>query len=458
MAPSSCFVDPMECIFEKPSIQILQKRAPPPPDDAPTTGAVPPVSHTVVIASAVAGTVLLILSISFIYCCMRKRRASRRIGQLQKFLPTFMDQEKTEKYFQKQGSSTTLVATPSLKEKELVPPSNAHHRTRSVPVAFAKGVTDHRNRQLERDGSLGQFQQISLVSEETVLEKDEPELTRSSSGRSTRARSSTTTVASPAAVKSSLHRSVSLNKRSSQRTAGSRSDPMEEEEVDQSERFPEGESLVAPNRFSTLLDFGNGNNRFSAQSIIDMDPNFDPTRFSSASIMFDAKRLSNASISSEDSVSTNSSDEFRKNLPPHQLQPSFHSHVDTPIERSNEVSAEAPAPMAPNLPSYSGDKQELEEDEEYIPQPPNFYNTQVQDHQRQPYPPMHQNRPMAMPTPMHMSMPMPMPVPIPTPAVTPGSQGRTGSPLPPLPPRIMLSKPHVGQEMSMVVDDRGASH
>ncbi|KAF9108154.1 hypothetical protein BGX27_008449 [Mortierella sp. AM989] len=434
MAPRSINLDPMDSMYGSYIMHNLHKRA---PDDG-LTGTSPTVSKTVIIACATAGSLLLILSVSLFYCCIRKRRASRRIGQLQRFLPTFMDQEKTEKYFQKQGSSTTLVATPSSKEKELSLPSNAHHRTRSVPIAFTKGVTDHRNRQLERDGSLGQFQQISLISGETVLEKDEPEPRRSLSGKSAHAR--TTTVASPAVVKSSLHRSVSLNKHSNQSAINSRSGPMEDEEtshLDNPDRFTEGESLVAPNRFSTLLDFGNDGNRFSVQSMVDMDPNFDPTRFSSASIMFDAKRHSSESVSSDDSVSTSSSDEFRRNLPAHQQQPPFHSHVSFPIERSREVSAEVPAPVVPNHPSYMGDKQELEEDQEYIPQPINNY-ARVQNHQ-QFYPPSQYSSPL--PAPMSMTMPKPVLASVAAPSELPG---RNGSPLPPLPPRIMLSNYHSG--------------
>ncbi|KAF8951715.1 hypothetical protein BGZ46_003845 [Entomortierella lignicola] len=376
MSPHFCAVEPMQCIYEERAVHTFHKRAP--PSDG-TTGANPPVSKAVVVACAVAGSLVLILAMSLVYCCIRKRRASRRIGQLQRFLPTFMDQEKTEKYFQKQGSTTTLVGTAAAsslkdKEKELATPSNVHPRSRSASIAFTKGITDHKSRQLERDGSLGQFQQISLISEETVLEKEESEPKRSMSGKSR-----TTTVASPAVVKSSLHRSVSLNKHSSQGITNSRSGPIEDDtdHLDQPDRFAEGESLVAPNRFSTLLDFSNENlNRFSAQSIIDIDPNFDPTRFSTASVMFDAKRLSNVSVSSEDSVSTSSSDEFRKNLPPHQQQPSFHSHVNSPIDVGHEMSAGAPPSVAPNHPSYMGDKQELEEDQEYIPQPPTNYAPQ----------------------------------------------------------------------------------
>ncbi|KAF9104098.1 hypothetical protein BGX29_002425 [Mortierella sp. GBA35] len=384
----------MDCIYER----SLIKRAPPtegggghpaPPSSAGGESSGP---NVVVVIGATLGSLALIFLLSLFYCCMRKRRASRQIGQLQHFLPTFMDQEKTEKYFQQHNSSSTLVVpgtnpttTSGTAAKDPTQLANAHHRVRSAPVAFAKGVTDHRNRQLERDGSLGQFQQISLASEDgphTHIhdQKDEviPRRSLSGSGGSMRARASTVTA--PAAVVSSLHRSMSLNKHSS-RPINSRSnleDEEEDEDAAQTDRFAEGESLIAPNRFSALLELSpadlnnlNNANRFSATSYNGgLDPVFDPTRFSTASVMFDAKRISNLSTaSSDDSVSTSSSDEFNNNLPPHQKHHSFHSHHASPTLRSREVAATAtdvPGPIVPNHPAYIGDKQELDDDDDDV--------------------------------------------------------------------------------------------
>ncbi|KAG0358210.1 hypothetical protein BC939DRAFT_461973 [Gamsiella multidivaricata] len=440
MAPS-CVVDPMDCIYQNRLPFSHYKRAPPSDDSGPA----PPDNKTVVVATAVGGSLVLILSLALFFCCVRKRRASRRIGQLQRFLPTFMDQEKTEKYFQRHSSSSTLVAAPA--PKDLSPPSNVHHRTRSAPIAFEKGAGDHRSRTLEREESLGQFQQISLTSDEPINEKEELGPRQSLSGRSTRSRSATV-VAPAAQVKSSLHRSVSLNKHSNQGTINSRNAPIgveedEDEESGHPNKFAEGESLVAPNRFSAFLDFSqsNNNNRFSATSIIDFDPNFDPSRFSSASIMFDAKRSSNLSnASSDDNVSISSSDEFRNNLPPHQEQPSFHSHHNSPTMRGQDVDTEVPiqtlSHQNQSQPMYFGDKQELDEDEEIIPQPMARY-TGVRNYPRQEfYPPMQQNSSMSVP--MHMPMPMPVPFVSTSPA---------------LPPRIKLPRPHSGQEMSFSVAD-----
>ncbi|KAF9432694.1 hypothetical protein BGZ76_010445 [Entomortierella beljakovae] len=452
MAHQMCRRDPMECLFEAQSSQqhSIFKRAPPADGTTPAPGE--STNKTVVIAAATAGTIVLLLTISIFYCCMRKRRASRRIGQLQRFLPTFMDQEKTEKYFQKRSSSSLITPASPVNEKGLTPPSNAHHRTRSAPIAFTKGVTDHRNRQLERDGSMGQFQQISLISEETIVEKDESDPKRSLSGKSARTRA--TTVASPAVVKSSLHRSVSLNKHSNHEAINSRSSPVEEELPETpglQDKFAEGESLMAPNRFSAYLDFSNENNRFSAQSMVDFDPSFDPSRFSSASVMFDAKRLSNVSTASSESDSSTSSDEFRKSLPPHQQQPSFHSHLNSPVERSRDATTELPVQLAINHPSYIPDKQELDEDEQYAPQPQYNYNA-VQNQQAHYYPQLQQNSPI--PTPMQMPVPMPMstpPLQMPEQAVgSSGSPRRSGVPLH---PSIKLTRPHGGQEMSLVAED-----
>ncbi|KAF9909759.1 hypothetical protein EC991_008082 [Linnemannia zychae] len=485
MAPSSCFVlDPMDCIYEKRG--ALFKRAPPadaptsppPPSSPPTTppASVPPpvtapavgdggstsTANVGVIIGATLGSLALVFGLALFYCCMRKRRASRRIGQLQHFLPTFMDQEKTEKYFQHHNSSSTLVvpgtnpanASGTSGSKDPVELTNAHHRVRSAPIAFAKGVTDHRNRQLERDGSLGQFQQISLASDSDAVvpphvhdQKDEVIPRRSLSGNGSSIRARASTVTAPAPVVSSLHRSMSLNKHSS-RPINSRSnleDEEEDEEAAQADRFAEGESLIAPNRFSALLELSpadlnnlNNANRFSATSYNGgLDPVFDPTRFSTASVMFDAKRISNLSTaSSEESVSDeSSSDEFNNNLPPHQKHHSFHSHHTSPTMRSRELATtDVPGPIVPNHPAYIGDKQELndDDDDDDVPAPagvqqqtmPQFHVSTPSSISRQGtpsgypqgppalYPPQHQQQNPGWPS---SNMPLPMAMPVPQP-------------------------------------------
>ncbi|KAG0087297.1 hypothetical protein BGZ93_005139 [Podila epicladia] len=365
MAPS-CAVDPLDCIlYQKRSLYKRAPEGPPSPGTEPQSGGLP--EKTVIIIAASVGSVVLILALALFYICMRRRRASRRIGQLAQFLPTFMDKEKTEKYFQAHGSSSTLVPPPE--------PSNVHHRARSAPIAFAKGVTDHRNRQLERDASMGQFQQISLISEDTIA-GDEPR--RSLSGSRQRASSGVATPATPIVV-SSLHRSVSLNKheRSSptSRTAPTDFGSPEGNEIipgpNNSSRFAEGEPISRgsgspeTNRYSAILDFKLN------QGISPVDDDyggpFDPARFSTASVMFDAKRLSNLSnASSDDSMSTSSTDDM-KHLPPHQMHHSFHSHHTSPVIASMELNeAEAPEVARHTRPVFEGgEKQEIldEEDE-----------------------------------------------------------------------------------------------
>ncbi|KAG0263836.1 hypothetical protein BG011_007922 [Mortierella polycephala] len=455
MAPSYFVLDPMDCILERTSApHSLQKRAPPSGGE----GTVPPTDSdssdkVIVIIAATVGSLLLIFSLGLFYCCMRRRRANHRIGQLQQFLPTFMDKEKTEKYFQNQNSSSTLVVPASPKSPSQ--PANAHHRTRSVPVAFAKGVKDHRNRQLERDGSLGQFQQISLGSDDNVNEKEELTPKRSILG----ARARATTVSAPAPVVSSLHRSVSLNKNNISNSINNRTGTMEEEEPETSSKFADGENLVAPNRFSALLDFSQDNkiiNRFSAMSVSGVDPNFDPTRFSTASVMFDAKRISNLSTATaDDTISISSSDDFNNSLPPHQKHHSFHSHHNSPTIRSREVSTDVPVTVVSNHPSYFGDKQELEEDDEVVSQHVNSHHMSggyaapmgPQGYQKQEfYPPLQQNS--LMPT----QMAMPMVMPIPTHAAVATAHGV------PVPPRIMFSRSNGGQEMSLSTGDREMEH
>ncbi|KAG0018689.1 hypothetical protein BGZ82_000369 [Podila clonocystis] len=364
MAPS-CAVDPMDCIlYQK---RALYKRAPegPPPGAEPQSGGLP--EKTVIIIAASVGSVVLILALALFYICMRRRRASRRIGQLAQFLPTFMDKEKTEKYFQAHSSSSTLVPPPE--------PSNVHHRARSAPIAFAKGVTDHRNRQLDRDGSMGQFQQISLISEDTA--GDEPR--RSISGSRQRASSGVATPATPIVV-SSLHRSVSLNKheRSSptSRTAPTDFGSPEGNEIipgpNSRSRFAEGEPISRgsgspeTNRFSAILDFKLNQGISPADD--DYGGPFDPARFSTASVMFDAKRISNLSTaSSDDSISTSSTDDM-KHLPPHQVHHSFHSHHASPVITSRELNVlEAPEVARHTRPVFvGGEKQEIVDDEDEL--------------------------------------------------------------------------------------------
>lgn len=355
--------------------RALRKRAPPPPDIVPPTpgrGIEPQehmdlsadTEHVLVIIAAVLGSILLILSLILFYICMKRRRASRRIGQLQEFLPTFMDQEKTESYFKQATSTSSASSAPTT-------PSNVHHRTRSAPIAFAKGgkgITQL-SRSRDRDGSNGgNFQQIPLVPEETsFVDSDEEAAMKKSLSMPmvgpTRTRATTVSVP-PSATVSSLHRSVSLNHRSStdhsSRTPPTDNDfiqdPHDDDALPTGLRFAEGEMLPvsnsssnasisrsggyasSSNRYSVSMEFNNlpgGPSRFSSTSHLTHSMDFDPTRFSTTSVMFDAKRLSILSDGveegegqrhEEDDDAMSSGDDF-DHLPAHQKPQNFESHT-----------------------------------------------------------------------------------------------------------------------------------
>ncbi|KAG0330941.1 hypothetical protein BG000_011344 [Podila horticola] len=368
-----------------------RKRAVPPSTPPPTIEFVPPTTnkgiephqqiggmstdteHILAIIAAVLGSVLLILSLILFYICMKRRRASRRISQLQEFLPTFMDHEKAESYFRNTATSTSSGSS-SPKT-----PSNVHHRTRSAPVAFAKGgkgsMQLSKNRS-DRDGSNGgQFQQIPLVPEDTpfVDSEEEAALKKSlSTAGPTRTRATTVSVP-PSATVSSLHRSVSLSHHRStdhsSRTPLTDDDDFARDHDDDALptaglRFAEGEMLPvsnsssnnsisrsggyssSSNRYSVSMEFNNLPPRFSATSHLTHSMDFDPTRFSTTSVMFDAKRLSILSGDErgeeedhEDDGSVSSGDDF-DHLPAHQKPQNFESHtmmdMMSPLEEEEE--------------------------------------------------------------------------------------------------------------------------
>ncbi|KAG0034374.1 hypothetical protein BGZ81_005050 [Podila clonocystis] len=366
---------------------LHRKRAVPPPTPSPfTTEFVPPTTnksiepnqhigglsadteHILVIIAAVLGSVLLVLSLILFYICMKRKHASRRIGQLQEFLPSFMDQEKTESYFKNAATSSSESSSPTT-------PSSVHHRTRSAPIAFAKGgkgSTQLSRNRADRDGSSGgQFQQIPLVPEETsfVDSEEEAALKNSlSTAGPTRTRATTVSVP-PSATISSLHRSVSLSHHRgtdhSSRTPPTDDDDFAQDSHDDDAipttglRFAEGEMLPVSNsspntsisrsggyassskRYSVSMEFNNLPPRFSATSHLTHSMDFDPTRFSTTSVMFDAKRLSilSGALSEEeeggrdddgddeeDDSSVSSGDDF-DHLPAHQKPQNFESHT-----------------------------------------------------------------------------------------------------------------------------------
>ncbi|KAG9326969.1 hypothetical protein KVV02_001919 [Mortierella alpina] len=376
-----CGHERMNCPHVVRSITVRRRALPDPPiavkfvgtSDATST---PPLSTSssgntekiLIISAATCGSLLLVIALILFYICMKRRNASRRrIGQLQEFAPVFLDDEKTDKYYQ----PSDLEKISPVSTRGPTPPCNVHHRTRSAPVAFAKSVRKNSKSSISKDRHhpdrepSGPFQQISLVAEDDgfVESEDELALQRSLSTAVFRNRASTISV--PNSVLSTLHRSVSLN---SHTNTGyiSRSPPIDEEHAQDPQdadalptptnlRFEEGEhisgaskarDLAQPNRFSASMAYHTHRGSFSSAM------EFDPSRFSTSSVMFDSKQLFPRSgradsddEDSDDASSSSSADGF-DHLPPHQKPQSFETH---------------------HLYTGSGDKQDPLEEEEVDP-------------------------------------------------------------------------------------------
>ncbi|KAF8949216.1 hypothetical protein BGZ47_008995 [Haplosporangium gracile] len=469
--------------------------SPPPPAAATSTAttAMATKNTTLILTSAILGSLLLLVALLLFYVCMKRRRhaaSCRRrrghVGQLQDGMPTspsFLDADNekggggkkssSEKYYYKhqhqyhQYPVQHQIDTKSSASTLVAHSSNAHHRTRSAPIAFAfaKGSlrrhsdtsTKSNNStamaattvspttvvggygqmgRIGRDAFGGQFQQISLVAEEP--EEDDNVSPRRSlstgdghggygdgygfsgygvSSSNSSSRNRCKTVAVPTLVVSTLHRSVSLsthghplhsphsgsynhhNHYYNSRSGAPHIDDEDNENDDVKEgeqlphdadlpvpttsrhhqlRFAEGENphgshpsstfpqqqpypypqhhIQHSNRYSVGLGYHNSH-RGSISSAME----FDPSRFSTMSVMFDAKRLftssrpvSSSSVSAaaasaagdtvpsfshprsptgpesdesdDDTVSTSSSDGGFDDLPPHQLSQHFESH------------------------------------------------------------------------------------------------------------------------------------
>ncbi|KAF9431538.1 hypothetical protein BGZ76_000184 [Entomortierella beljakovae] len=256
-------------------------------------------SVILIVSSAAVGTLLLIIGTILFCICMRRRRTSRRIGQLQEYLPTFMDEKSTEEYFKNEAS--TMVVSP---------PINIHHRTRSAPIiALEKAPITQTTNLVDSDY-------------ETALNK--------SLSTGSRARSLTVTIPSP-----TLHRGVSLNNHGATGYI-SRSPPIEEENgQDVSDVIPlptvnnrpkdsKGHNIL--NRLSS--GFSSHLCRRSSSSAME----FDPSLFRNAANSADTKKHSTRfevetsdDDSDEDTVSTASSDSFDQ-LPGNQHHYNFETH------------------------------------------------------------------------------------------------------------------------------------
>ncbi|KAF9966231.1 hypothetical protein BGZ70_002925 [Mortierella alpina] len=377
-----CGLESLECIHAVRSVTSRKRALPDPPiagivagtidaASTPPQSTTPPPRNTdkiLIISAATCGSLLLVIALTLFYICIKRRNAARRrIGQLQEFAPAFLDDEKPDKYYQTSG----LEKMSSLSTRGPSPPCNVHHRTRSAPVAFAKSIRKNSKSSVSKDRHhadrepSGPFQQISLAAEDDgfVESEDELALQRSLSTAVFRNRASTISVPNP--ILSTLHRSVSLN---SHTNTGyiSRSPPIDEEHAQDPQdadalptatnlRFEEGENLsgasktrdlVQPNRFSASMAYHTHRGSFSSAM------EFDPSRFSTSSVMFDSKQLFPRSgradsddEDSDDASSSSSADGF-DHLPPHQKPQSFETH---------------------HLYTGSGDKQDLLEDERVDP-------------------------------------------------------------------------------------------
>ncbi|KAG0060818.1 hypothetical protein BGZ89_011954 [Linnemannia elongata] len=471
-----------------------------------TTTAMATKNMTLILTSAILGSLLLLIASLLFYVCMKRRRHAAsyrtrrgRVGQMQDGMPTsssFLDadnekgggggKKSSEKYYYEhqhqyhQYPVQHQIDTTSSASTLVAHPSNAHHRTRSAPIAFAfakgafrrhsdtsaKASSNNNNidnatttavspttvvggyaqmGRIGRDAFGSQFQQISLVAEEAE-EDDRRSLSTgdgqggygygygfggygiSSSSNSSRNRCKT--VAVPTPVVSTLHRSVSLsthghplhgpglgsgsydhhthyyNSRSGAPHIDEGNDN-EDDDVEESGeqlphdadrasrhhqlRFAEGENPNVSQSSSTFPQqqqqaypypqhHTQHSKRYSVglgyphshRGSISSAMEFDPSRFSTMSVMFDAKRLftssrpvSSSSIaaatpavssfshprpptrpesdeSDDDTVSTSSSDGGFDDLPPHQLSQHFESHNPYAVSTTTTANGDKP--------------------------------------------------------------------------------------------------------------------
>ncbi|KAG0003398.1 hypothetical protein BGZ80_004038 [Entomortierella chlamydospora] len=354
----------MNYMYERRSVNRYRRDIPPQslatapiasPTDDPHIKSMMHTEKVMIITAAALALLLLVVALILFYVCMKRRHASRRIGQLQEFLPSPADEKMTEGYFKKQN--TTISSASTLVHA----PNNAHHRTRSDPITFAKGYYKGRinSNSKNDDGPEEEFQQISLAN--GFVESDDEIALKKSLSAGPRVRSLTVTIPSP-----TLHRSVSLN---SHGTSGyiSRSAPIEEEstqDVSDADPLPTAANfrLAKANfrdysnssRFSAGLNYPSF--RRSSSSVIE----FDVSQLKTASNMSDTKKHTtrlNTESSDEsdddDTISTASSDSFG-HLPAHQKHHNFETHNPYICSGDNLASEEAkdtPGPAASPLSS-----------------------------------------------------------------------------------------------------------
>ncbi|KAF9977204.1 hypothetical protein BGZ73_006677 [Actinomortierella ambigua] len=375
----------MDCIFQvhrSSSHLSLHKRAPPfppppgspPPSLEPTTGtgsAGPSPTgtagsdggqtagmseadqRTVIIAASIGGTLLLVIALAIFSICLKKRRASRRIHQLQGFLPTFLDKDRTERYFREKplsrnsslrrhvssakgqtaAAATATTAAVDNNTSQVTLHENASHSTLVTPPSQAvvsnlhnraKAAPLARQHSLEKQGS-GVFQQVLLdpsepSSEENQQQQQQPPAEAGGGGILGAIRRS---ISIRTANKDSVKQQQQQKQQGpSTPTEGSPSVLIGERGLQQLPqrgssgeltRFPEGEDHrlsisgrgvpssssveYQMSRFSSTSSQGGlgelGNS--SSNDMLLLDPN----RFSTMSVMFDARQLEEHQLQQE---------------------------------------------------------------------------------------------------------------------------------------------------------------
>ncbi|KAF9918269.1 hypothetical protein BX616_009661 [Lobosporangium transversale] len=315
-----------------------------PPSMASMSSISPP-KETLIIIAVSLGTCLLIVALFlFVFCMRRKYALRRRIGQSQEqgeFSSTYEGEKATNGYFEKQlwtqvpevtkantKAKVTSVVTGTPKR-----PTNVHHRTRSVPIAFTSKNQSNKHRRSTnasiRPHASERFQQIPLAGETLVESEDEVALKQSlSTDNDSRDHETVSIIAPPIPT---LHRRVSLN--SHQKNLNyiiGRSVPIDEESIHETSsyntppkasiHFTESEVLGEGgnsdkhknniNPTSPSSGFGQHRHRFrshSHRSIGTME--FNPSQFITFSTQLDLIKNCHPHHPEAEAVSSSSEDE-----------------------------------------------------------------------------------------------------------------------------------------------------
>ncbi|KAG0250880.1 hypothetical protein DFQ27_009165 [Actinomortierella ambigua] len=312
--------------------------------------------RTLIIAASVGGTLLLVVALAIFFICLKRRRASRRIHQLQGFLPTFLDKDRTERYFrekplsrnsslkrgpssssakgQAKATATAKAATPASannNESQLTLQENASHSTLVTPPSQAvvsnlhnraKAVPLARQHSLEKQGS-GVFQQVLL---DPSPSPSPPEASQAQWPQQQQQQQQPSPTEAGSGILGAIRRTISIRTASKDSPKQKQPGPSTPTEAQPSVligergmqqlperrtsddllRFPDGEEYhiattdrgvptsssieYQMNRFSSTSTQGGNNGSGGRNSSNDMLL-LDPNRFSTMSVMFDARQL-----------------------------------------------------------------------------------------------------------------------------------------------------------------------